>query len=138
MTADPATAARSVTAFRSKILSINMHSMRDLLDRALTWPRRSPGDQPEITDPVKLHFFHISVRLKAEDILTPEEVAARLKVPESWVYEKTRVRCRNPIPCLRLGRYIRFDWNAVITWLTAAHEQNAARTTLPAKRKLVH
>jgi hypothetical protein len=26
----------------------------------------------------------------------------------------------------------------VITWLTAAHEQNAARTTLPAKRKLVH
>jgi hypothetical protein len=116
----------------------NMHSMRDLLDRALAWPRRSPGDQPDITDPVKLHFFQISVRLKAEDILTPEEVAARLKAPESWVYEKTRVRCRNPIPCLRLGRYIRFDWNAVITWLTAALEQNAARTTLPGKRKLAH
>ena len=110
--------------------------MRDLLDRALAWPRRAIGDQPEITDRVSLHFSHISRRLKCEDILTPEEVAARLKVPESWVYEKTRARCRNPIPCLRLGRYIRFDWLAVITWLTeeSAQEQNAARTSLPAKR----
>ena len=116
-----------------------MHSMRDLLDRALAWPRRALGDQPEITDPIKLHFFHISVRLKAEDILTPEEVAARLKVPESWVYEKTRVRCRNPIPCLRLGRYIRCDWLAVIAWLTAAsvQEQSAGKTSPPAKRSPV-
>jgi excisionase family DNA binding protein len=57
--------------------------------------------------------------VKAEDILTPEELATRLKVPDSWVYEKTRGRCRNPIPCLRLGRYVRFDWTAVATWLTA-------------------
>ncbi len=57
--------------------------------------------------------------VKAEDIITHEELAARLKVPDSWVYEKTRGRCRNPIPCLRLGRYVRFDWTAVATWLTA-------------------
>jgi predicted DNA-binding transcriptional regulator AlpA len=112
--------------------------MRELLDRALAW-RPAPGEQPDLTDLVKRHFFHISIRLKAEDILTPEEVAARLKVPESWVYEKTRVRCRNPIPCLRLGRYIRFDWLAVIAWLTAAsaQEQTTATTRLSAKRKLV-
>jgi excisionase family DNA binding protein len=59
-----------------------------------------------------------NVSLKTEDILTPEEVAARLKVPDSWVYEKTRSRCRNPIPCLRIGRYIRFNWSAVVNWLT--------------------
>jgi excisionase family DNA binding protein len=115
-----------------------MHSMRDLLDRALAW-RPSPDDRHDLTDPVSRHFYHISPRLKAEDVLTPEELAARLKVPESWVYEKTRARCRNPMPCLRLGRYIRFDWDAVINWLTTAstQEQNAARTSLPAKRKLV-
>ena len=45
--------------------------------------------------------------VQADDILTPEELAAKLKVPDSWVYEKTRGRCRNPIPCLRLGRYVR-------------------------------
>lgn len=112
--------------------------MRDLLERAQAWPR-TRIDINDVTDPVKLSFLNISVRLKPEDILTPEEVAARLKVPESWVYEKTRARCRNPIPCLRLDRYVRFDWNAVITWLTAAsnQEQNAARTSLPSKRKLV-
>ena len=116
-----------------------MHRMRDLLDRARAWPRRAIGDQPTITDRVSLHFSHISPRLKSEDILTPEEVAARLKVPESWVYEKTRVRCRNPIPCLRLGRYIRFDWLAVIAWLTAAsaQEQTTATTRLSAKPKPV-
>jgi len=76
------------------------------------------------------------VRFKPEDILTPEEVAARLKVPESWVYEKTRARCRNPMPCLRLGRYIRFDWNAVIIWLSAEADQQegAARPSLQKKR----
>src|SRR5271167_5173163 len=56
--------------------------------------------------------------LREEDILLPEEVASRLKVPVSWVYEKTRARCRNPIPCLRMGRYIRFDWKAIVEWLT--------------------
>jgi predicted DNA-binding transcriptional regulator AlpA len=114
-----------------------MHSMAELLANALAW-RPSPGDQPDITDRVKDYFFNISPRLKAEDILTPAEVAARLKVPESWVYEKTRARCRNPMPCLRLGRFIRFDWNAVINWLTTASEQeNAARTGISPKRRLV-
>ena len=28
------------------------------------------------------------------DLLTPGELAARLKVPQSWVYEKTRARSR--------------------------------------------
>jgi predicted DNA-binding transcriptional regulator AlpA len=80
-------------------------------------------------------------RVKAEEILKPEELAGRLKVPDSWVYEKTRGRCRTfpgssalgrasatgPIPCLRLGRYVRFDWTAVATWLAAPAPQNTAR-----------
>jgi excisionase family DNA binding protein len=75
--------------------------------------------------------------VKAEDILTPEELAARLKVPDSWVYEKTRGRCRNPIPCLRLGRYVRFDCTAVATWLTAPAplETRPARPDLPNRRR---
>jgi excisionase family DNA binding protein len=116
-----------------------MLSMTELLARALASPRIH-FNRAEGTDRITDGLISITVRpLNPADILTPEEVAARLKVPESWVYEKTRARCRNPIPCLRLGRYVRFDWNAVITWLTAAstQEQNAARTSLPAKRKLV-
>ncbi len=70
--------------------------------------------------------------VQTEDILTPEELASRLKVPDSWVYEKTRGRCRNPIPCLRLGRYVRFDWAAVAAWLTAP----APRETSPVRPNL--
>jgi len=53
----------------------------------------------------------------AMEILTPEEVAKRLKVSVRWVYEKRRPRAKNPIPCLPMGRYIRFDWNRVLKWL---------------------
>jgi excisionase family DNA binding protein len=106
-----------------------------LLKRAQAWPVTKLRIN-DVTDPTKQHFLHISPTLRPENILTPEEVAERLKVPPSWVYEKTRARCRNPIPCLRLGRYIRFDWNAVITWLSVEAEQkpHAKRTGLPPKR----
>jgi len=44
-------------------------------------------------------------------LLTPEELADRLQVPRSWVYEQSRL---GNIPTHRLGRYIRFDLQAVI------------------------
>jgi hypothetical protein len=82
--------------------------------------------------------------VKAEDILTPEELAARPKVPDSWVYEKTRGRCRTfpgssalaalsgssaLVVLAQLGRnradsmpaaraLCTIDWTAVATWLT--------------------
>ncbi len=52
-----------------------------------------------------------------QNILTPEELAARLKVGKSWVYEKLRRRQRNPIPVYRVGRYLRFNWLAILAWL---------------------
>jgi len=45
------------------------------------------------------------------NLLTSKELAARLKVPLSWVYEQSRQR---NIPTHRLGRYIRFDLNEVL------------------------
>jgi hypothetical protein len=51
------------------------------------------------------------------EILTPDELAARLKVPVSWIYEKQRTRCKNPIPSKPMGRYVRFDWDEVTKWL---------------------
>jgi hypothetical protein len=54
-------------------------------------------------------------------LLTPAELAARLSVPPSWIREKTRSRARardaDPLPVVRLGKYVRFDWVAVQAWL---------------------
>jgi excisionase family DNA binding protein len=51
-----------------------------------------------------------------EQILTPQEVADRLKIPLSAIYEKTRDRCSNPLPVHQVGKYLRFEWNAVLEW----------------------
>ena len=60
------------------------------------------------------------------ELLTHEEIAARLKVPPSWVYEKTRKRCQNPMPSIPMGRYIRFDWDAVVKWLEEQAQERAS------------
>ena len=45
------------------------------------------------------------------ELLTPDELANKLKLPVSWVYEQSR---QGNIPTHRLGRYIRFDFREVI------------------------
>ena len=60
--------------------------------------------------------------LKPEDILTPAELAKRLKVDVSWVYKNTDSRPRSvgkSLPVLRVGRYLRFAWPDVVEWMRA-------------------
>jgi excisionase family DNA binding protein len=47
-----------------------------------------------------------------KELLTAKELANRLKLPLSWVYEQSR---QGNIPTHRLGRYIRFDFQEVLT-----------------------
>jgi len=55
-------------------------------------------------------------------LLTAEQLAQRLAVRPSWIREKTRERARirdkDPLPVVRLGKYVRFSWAAVEAWLT--------------------
>ena len=48
--------------------------------------------------------------------ITPEAVADLLGTSLTWVYSKSRRRQRNPLPALRIGRYLRFERDAVIAW----------------------
>jgi excisionase family DNA binding protein len=50
-------------------------------------------------------------------LLTVEEVAELLKVPVSWVYERTRRRVSDRIPGFRLGKYWRFRAADVLAWI---------------------
>jgi hypothetical protein len=46
------------------------------------------------------------------ELIDAGELASRLKVPESWVRSRTRARTPKAkrIPCVRFGRYVRFEW----------------------------
>ena len=47
-------------------------------------------------------------------LLRPEQVAALLAVKTSWVYEAVR---SGQLPCLRIGRHIRFTRAMLEEWL---------------------
>jgi hypothetical protein len=72
-------------------------------------------------------------RAKAGELLTPEELAQLLKKDVTWVYEKRRPRCPNPIPAMPAGRgTLRFEWSAVYEWLKDCASKDAA--SLSARR----
>ncbi len=59
-------------------------------------------------------------------LLTVEELAERLNLPESWIYLHTRKRSGDPIPGFRLGKYWRFREAEVLQWLE--RHKTGART----------
>jgi excisionase family DNA binding protein len=62
-----------------------------------------------------------------KDIITPDELAERLKMSRRWISEMTRKRQRNPIPHYKVGRYLRFNWQDVCAWLESTKEGTTAR-----------
>jgi hypothetical protein len=48
------------------------------------------------------------------ELVDSAELSKRLKVPESWIRSRTRGRTPKAerIPCVRLGRYVRFEWGS--------------------------
>jgi hypothetical protein len=53
------------------------------------------------------------------EIINAEELAARLKLPKTWVEEACRTRATDPIPHLKFGKYRRFKWGSreLTQWL---------------------
>ena len=47
-------------------------------------------------------------------LLTPEEVAERLRVTKKWVYAQART---GALPCVHVGRYVRFDVADIEAWI---------------------
>jgi excisionase family DNA binding protein len=58
----------------------------------------------------------------AQDLMTVSEVAALLKVPVSWVYERTRRPGIEKLPHIKLGKYLRFDPVEVRAWVQRMSE----------------
>lgn len=52
--------------------------------------------------------------LRDGPLLKPAEAAGLLSVKPSWIYEAVR---EGRVPCLRVGRHIRFTRGMLETWL---------------------
>jgi excisionase family DNA binding protein len=52
-----------------------------------------------------------------KDLLTLEEMAARLRVNQSWLYRQTKRHGPGSIPRLKIGKYLRFNEAEVMAWL---------------------
>jgi len=54
------------------------------------------------------------------EIIDCPTLAKRLCVPTTWIRDQVRSRVPDPIPHLRLGKYVRFRWGSpeLQQWLT--------------------
>ena len=52
------------------------------------------------------------------EIIDSKELARRLQLPESWVRDRVRVRADDPLPHVKVGCYVRFEWGSpdLVQW----------------------
>lgn len=83
--------------------------------------------------PIEISSVHrspalsITSGISPENLIPVEELARRLHQTKSWVREKCRRRCPNPIPVFNLGRHLLFDWVQVSEWIRNAPRPIHAR-----------
>ena len=49
-----------------------------------------------------------------QNLISIKEMAERLSVPISWLYQRTRT---GEIPFFKIGKYVRFDVGQVMKWV---------------------
>ncbi len=58
-----------------------------------------------------------------QELLTVSELAKALRVKKSWIYSRTRLKGEDQMPNVRVGKYCRFDFQAVLDWLHRQSER---------------
>jgi len=59
-----------------------------------------------------------------DELLTGDELCQRLKIKKSFLYAPVRRKGPDAIPCIMIGKYLRYDLQAVKGWI---ERQNQAR-----------
>jgi excisionase family DNA binding protein len=66
-----------------------------------------------------------------DELLTVDELADMLKVPRTWIYQRTRRRGDQQLPHVKIGKYTRFEATAVRDFLK---QQRKPRDGRPSRR----
>ncbi len=64
------------------------------------------------------------MQILTDELMTVSELASFLKVPVSWVYERTRRRGIECLPHMKLGKYLRFSMPEIKKWLETQYREN--------------
>jgi predicted DNA-binding transcriptional regulator AlpA len=64
--------------------------------------------------------------MKIEDeLLTGDELCQKLKIKKSFLYAPARRKGPDAIPCVRIGKYLRYDLQAVQQWILRQNQDQA-------------
>jgi hypothetical protein len=56
------------------------------------------------------------------EFLTGSELCRKLKIKQSFLYSPARRRGTDAIPCLKIGKYLRYDLQAVMAWIAKQNQ----------------
>lgn len=59
-----------------------------------------------------------------DELLTGDELCQKLKIKKSFLYAPVRRKGPDALPCIMIGKYLRYDLRAVRGWI---ERQNQAR-----------
>jgi len=104
-------------AVAARAASVPRRKQKQIEDEGIN--RIGPGKHP-MAGTQKLETTPAPIR--PEDLLTPQELADRLKVSKVGVRanarkDKAPQQEQAALPCIRMGKYLRFSWIAVSEWL---------------------
>lgn len=71
------------------------------------------------------------VRIPETDTLLPAEAALFLRVSEAWLREAVRSRSRSGVPFYKIGKYVRFSKQKLMSW----REEQCCRVARTNRRK---
>jgi hypothetical protein len=108
---------------RENTASSRRHASRLAVDshlKPVSGEEQSPQRLPSHFPPV----LHAALQSAATvvgrgegSLLTVYEVAERLQVPVSWVYQRTRRHGPEQLPHFKIGKYLRFEEHALLDFI---------------------
>jgi len=90
--------------------ALNPNSVLRMSNRKALSPPGATSPDATLDPPLVEHRNGAAGERRGDDrqLLTVREVSKLLQVPVSWVYEHARPQCANPLPCMKVGKYLRF------------------------------
>jgi predicted DNA-binding transcriptional regulator AlpA len=80
-------------------------------------PQTLPSHFPRVLHAALQSAATAEERRSEISLLTVYEVAERLQVPVSWVYQRTRRHGPEQLPHFKIGKYLRFEEHALLDFI---------------------